>query len=701
MDKAGRDNQWIIELGENDDYWATDLESIPNMICISYRHLRVLTKDGKVYGAMLQCKDVFELICKTPLIMALIFLDENPMYKESKLYSDIIRNCLEAPMSMGSWDSLAGIIVKKQNELQLPNSIHEILRRTRKLYQAKITDSSSNVVNWRNNTIGHGVLKFENDPSYVKEMVCLLNLLKVYFDGQAKFSIKGLYDEVYFLLDGHALIGDFWSDKIVNEHVKLSLDGTKTETDHFIVNKNYKCYLFDSFYKSKKLTKYSSYIDGQSIVAANSYFTELVKSIIVTTTKAQDISALRVKREEERILEFLNTPTDYIEPKWLISELEDVMEDMGKGIISIFMERGTGKSAFANRMNGLYHSHPLFPNAFSRGYHVQNAELRGKYDFINSVNFSFRHSLDPSEDLYGSIEELPSISFLDIDKRVTLADFLNKYHRIYNKDYTVLVLDGIDEITKNTDELLDFIPTQKLLDDGVFVILLSRFQDEQTVVGQSKSYIEMAQRNADRVIEIRRKSDVNKELLKSYIAHGIPECSMQEMDSLLREADYRFLYLKALLAVNDKGKFDNTNEKNFVKSYMDYVCSFYGSLQKTKIIEIAVTFAIFPEISLDEYKKYIACQEITYEFVGLFNNLLPLMTVTHQDGSTRYEFADKAFSDYLIGRYFEEVQSIIDRFYVSFSEYLAVYLQDDGYRDFEKNSEFNCTDLNDDIVFFT
>ena len=50
MDKAGRDNQWIIEVGENDDYWATDLESVPNMICISYRHLRVLTKDGKVYG---------------------------------------------------------------------------------------------------------------------------------------------------------------------------------------------------------------------------------------------------------------------------------------------------------------------------------------------------------------------------------------------------------------------------------------------------------------------------------------------------------------------------------------------------------------------------------------------------------------------------------------------------------------------------
>ena len=407
-----------------------------------------------------------------------------------------------------------------------------------------------------------------------------------------------------------------------------------------------------------------------------------------------------IKREEERIFEYLNAPVEYVEPKWLVKELEERMEELGQGVITIFMERGTGKSAFANQMNGLYHSNTLIQAAFSRSYHIQNAVLRGISDFVNAINFGYRHSCNSDDDLYGSEEELPVISLHDENLQQSLASFLNTYHQLYQKDYTILFLDGIDELTSDTSDIMKFLPSREMLDEGIFIVLLSRFEDEQTVLGQSKEHIRRAANSADSIIELRRTSKFNVEVLKKFIMRNKPDATANQVDDLIARADYRMLYLKAILAVAENYDFDNTNETKFISSFLDYVSSFYGINQRTKMEEIAVAIALFPDISLNEYKRYIACQEITYEFVGLLNNLLPLMTITHRDGVTCYAFADQAYSEYIIGRYPEVVQSVIERFYVSFAECLDVYLRDNGCRDFEKDPNFNSAELNKDIVIF-
>ena len=45
MGNTSDSNLWLIEIGENDQYWATCLERVPNMICIAYRHLRTLANE--------------------------------------------------------------------------------------------------------------------------------------------------------------------------------------------------------------------------------------------------------------------------------------------------------------------------------------------------------------------------------------------------------------------------------------------------------------------------------------------------------------------------------------------------------------------------------------------------------------------------------------------------------------------------------
>ncbi len=119
-------NQWLKELGCNEQLWAKQLGTIPSMIKLSYVQLRNLAKDGQVYGVMLQCKDLYETLYKIPIIMTLIIIDSDAKYKEESAYTDILKASLSSPMSMGHWHTLAGVIIKKDKELHLPRRLVNI-----------------------------------------------------------------------------------------------------------------------------------------------------------------------------------------------------------------------------------------------------------------------------------------------------------------------------------------------------------------------------------------------------------------------------------------------------------------------------------------------------------------------------------------------------------------------------------------------
>ena len=94
-------NLWLKELGCNEQLWAKELEDLPSMIKYSYTQLNSLTKEGQVYGVMLQCKDLYETLYKIPIIMTLIIIDSDAKYKEGSAYTDILKASSSSPMSMG------------------------------------------------------------------------------------------------------------------------------------------------------------------------------------------------------------------------------------------------------------------------------------------------------------------------------------------------------------------------------------------------------------------------------------------------------------------------------------------------------------------------------------------------------------------------------------------------------------------------
>ena len=697
-------NQWLIDLSKDESLWAKDLATVPSMIHFEYMQLKKLAAQGQVYGVLLQLKDTYETILKIPVIMTLVLIDSDPIYKDGSEYNDIMKTLLQAPLTMGKWDNLAAVIVSKKNrKLKLPDNLINIIRKTRMLYETKITSKGTKVVQWRNGTIGHGALKFEDDANYQEEVKSLLNLLKEYFDGEGKPSIKGLYDSIYFQCGNNKLVSDYY-DKSAEHNLILHIAGNSYIVSNYVNDCNLKWYLFESFYCEKNLVKYNSYIDGKNNTIRNQYFSDLYEKHVLQQGRNSTVVIGNYTRAEDKVLEYFNMPTDYVEQSKHVELLQEQMDTLEKGVITVLMERGTGKSAFANRMSDYYNSESLIENSLSRCYHVSNAALRGVSDFISSVTKGFQHSYNPADDLWGSTEELPSLTWGSENPAEDMAEFLNFYHDKYRKDYTILVIDGIDEITEHSEFILNYIPSKEQLDDGVFVVLTTRFSDEETVQGKSKKYIEKATKLSNGRLEVRRHDEINTELLNRYIEKHEKRFGLNnntiDRDALIKKSDYRILYLRAYLAIKDQVALDSTNETKFIESYMNYLLSFYGINQKQKLKEIAVSIALFPSISIKKYQEYLNCQEITYEFVGLFNDLLPLLTVVHVDGEKVYEFADLAYVDFIIEAYPDVVKDVIKVFDESMNSHLGNYIQIGRPALKNFNNESNGMKLNRDIVFF-
>ncbi len=672
-------NQWLKDLCGEDDLWATEFSAIPSMIKSQYDNLRRLAEDGQVYGVMLQCKDLYESLHKVPIVMVLIIMENDPEHRGSEEYASIINTSLESPMSMGQWDKLAGVIIKKGKKMELPAELIEILKRTRKLYSVDLDKNGRNVMNWRNTEVGHGALRFENDEIYQKEIRSLLKMLKVYFDGPGKYCINGLYDHVYLALDGIKLVGDTVVNQKASGEIALCVASTNYTTKYYVKRQDLRCFLFDSFYGRKRIVKYCSYTDGQNEEIRSQYFDLLYKKYVGKNHEDFELNAEVTSRKQAKILECLSAPLTYIEPEDLVDRLSEAMEDLEKGIVALFMERGTGKSAFANRMSGLYNASPLIRNSFSRCYHVRDASLKGMNDFINSLEFNYRHSFNPDDDTYAFSDKAPTLS-LDTETPATdMAEYLNYYHSKYGEDYTILLIDGIDEITDRTARILDFIPPTDSLNEGVFVVLLSRFKDESTVIGSSKRFIETAENKSDKQISIRRTDQSNIDVLKACLENEIKEGRLStdiNQEDLIVKADYRFLYLKAYIGINAEILLNTADEYKFIESYMNLILSFYGPSQRNKIKEIAVSIALFPSFTIKSYHEYLSSEPITYEFIGLLNDLLPVLTVLHSDDGEYYEYADEAYSEYVLEEYKDVVEKRIGFFFMSMEDFLDSSLPD-------------------------
>lgn len=613
------------------------IHSWPNSIILQYSQLQKVAEDENLYGVMLQTKDLFEEIIKLPTIMSLIVLDnlEDAMSNEKSI--SVTQKLLSQPMTMGAWYSLALHIVKKQKELSIPLSLATILKKTTMLFQQPITDGFSDIINWRNNSIGHGSLRFSESDSYKEEIESIFHLLSEYADGKSKYSVNNLYDNIVLKLD------------VSDEH--LLIDGIVYRFKNFAAQTDAITYLFDSYYPYKRMTKFRSE-SGSQFSKRMQYFDDLFQVCFRQSNSIEKIRADFISRENDMLLEYLNNPETYIKPRYIVEELESALDELGKGVILVRMERGMGKTAFASRLDGLFTSRKecLISNAVVRCYHVSNCDLKGTEDYYHSFNYTFKHSYSPLEDIRESGIESIDIKRSSSTIKADIAHALRKYHEWYKRDYTAFVIDGIDELSCNSKEILLTIPNADQLTEGTFIILLSRFAGESTVDKMADRYIHEAECLADKILDFRRKTPENIELLLQYIGSFYLTDSSDDIDRIIEKADYRMLFVKPYMVLS--GEIGNVkDEEDLIRQYYDRLEMHLSKKQRRMLAGISLVIALFRPISIEEMNQYLDCFDITYQNIGLLNDLKPLMTVSHVHGNTYYSFANTMYEQYVLRKY--------------------------------------------------
>lgn len=642
-------NAWLKKLVEDMPVQVGNRDDFPAVLNFEFSYLLTLAKTQRLYGVVLQIKDVFETMIKIPCVMAMIILIEE--YKGNpEVYSEIMDYVLSKPLSMGDWEVIAKMIIKISKNYTLPDTLIKLLKKTRRLFTIDIVDGRK-IVNWRNDTLGHGALRFEDDPSYQNEVTDIFNALKEY-------CLSAEYGDLYIMAGARRLSGYDAELEKNDDEIRLHTADKEYPVSEFILSRQLQCFFFDSHYIRRKKTKFSAYMGGKEFTETRQFFDDLYQKLERSRLDSSVIGQDVTTRAEEKMLACLNQADDYQEPVSLIEKVGDMLEDLEKGIILIRMERGTGKTAFASRMDGYHNSKPLISNGFSRTYHLSAALLNGIDDFSYAMNFSFRHSYRADDDIYRTAQEMPVLK--TGCSREDLAEFLNFYHGIYKRDYTILVLDGIDELSFDTSSLLECIPAKEQLEDGVFVILLSRFADENTVNRLSRQYIESVVKKANAVIDIRRHDPLNTGTMRSYLLKQ--NDLYDDPDEMIREADYRFLFLKPSVRIRRRTRLETSDETSFIRCYVDYLLSLYSEAQQKKVKELLAVIAVFPGITLDEYQKYLTYAPMSYTLIGILNDLMPLLTVKRDPKGNRFEYADMAYREYILSEYADTVKEISTMF---------------------------------------
>ena len=249
-----------------------------------------------------------------------------------------------------------------------------------------------------------------------------------------------------------------------------------------------------------------------------------------------------------------------------------------------------------------------------------------------------------------------------------MVDFLNTYMDIYSEYIDVrklvLVVDGIDEITEDKKQILQWLPTSlgassqnDGLSDGVYIIYTTRFSDEDTVAEDVRPHIDRVVKGADDVIEIRRDSEMNVSVLREFLNRRDTKHRLNETmrDDLIQKADFRLLYLKIFVEFNDIIGNEELSEERIISEYLGRLFGRYNAINKKLAADFLAALAAFGEVTLDEYFDYISMDDITYRFIGVLNDLSPLLSSYSSAEGRVFMLANKVYKDYILKTYSAEI----------------------------------------------
>lgn len=736
-------NKYLDELKQDENWIAPQERSnIPSVINGKYELLKKMVDSEDLFGAMFVLRDFYEISMKVPAIMGLIIVSTNyerensfrdkteqqleelcnrheesiggSRRKSKKVaqgnkaivqenFSRILARMIKEPLAMGSWQELLNILKKRGEILGLSKTLRSIIEKTSKALDYSFC-GYDNVISWRNNTIGHGMLMVGNEEKNydrywkeVSELVCGINSL--YYS--AKIELNNLYSEVFFFSQNEKMCGNhFLTGK---EEIILSDEGKEYKVTEFVYPGEDSYLFFDSYYSKIGLTKVIDYSENSMFLEEDDskkhYYQDLYLLYVVFAKSNQGEKVIEKEigdSADRRMLTCIHETSVFRMPYFIVSELKELIDDLDKGVILLQAERGMGKSALSHKLDSRYEK-KIWQGELSskdspiilRTYHINEANIKGEVDFYESIHRNFIETGD-EENLELNIPEIHQL-LLDLTKEKRkpkesfsrlLDIYRDTYERYYGADNVrlVYIIDGIDEISGELQPILDCIPTYEELAEGTFIVLTSRFEDEdkmsQSAIDSIKYVKGLLSQDEPELIELRSDDERYLALLQEYIDNLTEkDYSVAEKREIINHAKRKFLYIRPYLIFKDAIFSDDAivEPALVAEKYIKELKKMYYGNSRDTLDLIICALALIGGASLEEICDLVLFSGVSYDGIGGINDLQPLLTVRRYENTNIYEYANDEYREYILSSddFSVAIRNVVKRMRVSFAHYLS------------------------------
>ena len=620
-----KSHPWLKKLALDETKWFTPAFSeFPSVIAHEYHRMLEMCHAEEPFGLLLQTKDLLECALKYQVLCICAWAKETSV---PDFEGNVAIEITTESLSLGAWKTFAGKIRDffNKSNFELPQPMKNGLETLLSFYE------DYGIVTWRNEKIGHGALGFTEDDDFRSD-IC-----------QKLLDIKTLFQKLFIdiknqviCLEGKALFGYHNARDLEPKEGRLSIDCTGTVfcVEPYMILRNGNIFFFDN-QKRSVTSQMQCYPNGRRINESNEYFRNLRRLLDKKGIDGKTgIDSEYMTNLEEEYLQHLTLEDHFVDPTFITDWLKKCLLQHDKGVFLLKMCRGTGKSTYTEKLNGLNKKPLVLANDLEvRTYHIQRSQELSASMFENFVENRWAQCYDNRRG-WGTPPRMISYRLEEhMSPNQALAKFLEEAWSFYQKRHgrkrILFVLDGLDEI--NDDDIWSYIPAPDLLAKGVYILLVSRDPEQEELPQAFYEKLDRLSTNDELAVQVSAEENVG--FLRAYLKKnnivGLKKIQVQQLFEL---ADYRVLYLGMLCKMLNDGMLIEQlpDAKNIIERYLDVLSTSYGGRYALLVREILIflaTWGVGEPLSLREIACVLGNGEITLELVGIMNDLMPLLKV--------------------------------------------------------------------------
>lgn len=646
---------WNIQKCKDTSLWNDQVFDLyPYIISKEYKRLYDLLDQGKLYGVLFQIKDVFEVLLKFPTILALSRYCNNK--KRGKEENEIIQFLLDNMLSLGHWNVVARKCILINGNNQLTSILTDITR----IYE------ENNITKWRNNTLGHGALLFDDTQEFKEDVEKKIRLIKLHFDNCNKE-----YLELKFLYKSKGktttLRGIQLDNNILKPQGNLSFRCGESvcEINNMMKIHNNGVYFFDTYMKWDKKTKMLNYVDADMIALKLKYFEELFKNISKSVRIERDVVSdfedeIYIESEEDTI-NLIDTPEEVIEPTFIKEWLEKKLNENSKGIYLLQMEEGMGKTTFSRMLDPHAKNKISFKGVTIRTYYI-NCTYSFKPDiFQNNIIEILQLNDNKTDRIKGNIPRFKNNT--ELESRKEFASIIENFRRIYQdkygKDKVLIIIDGVDEIpVLQGKSILNYIPEDNDLEEKVHILITSRSRKENPeYINTTLDTINFTDR-----IEVLRTDEEYISILNKFLEKKLCISNSLLIENIIKKSDNRFIYIRPIEYILKFRNIDNVDNIDIFDEFLKILESNYTEKYYTQIVDLLIVLTIAREgLSINEISYLLNGKLPDFKLLAYLTDVSCLLMKERTYRGTIISLSHASLKEFILRKYKDRIGKIIDR----------------------------------------